>query len=240
MSPPTFTTLPREIREVIYHFVWDHGPPNGATTASPDRKHRRKLYPFDRFPADVTLALLRVSRQVSAEAALVFYRKRTFYFDPKDVVPFLRGFSHRLDLIKDIEVTEERHNFLRTYRQIFAGLSILGGPQSFAMSINTFFVRYRPFERVLERLATVGIHHVTDRMNVTVRFVCRTLLPYTEGYRRAIEFTDTWTCAKGERHWNNQGLQCRAYRPYKLLEDPERPLGQPCDHEDHRRIFSGL
>ena len=238
MSPPTFTTLPREICDIVYHFVWNHAPASGATSASPYRKHsRRKLYPFDRFSADVTLALLHVSRQVSAEAALVFYGKRTFYFDPIDVVPFLRGFSHRLDLIKDIEVTEGTLKLLRTYSKTFAALSTLGGPQSFTMSIDTFLARNRYFEWALERLVIVGIHHVTDRMNVTVRATGRMRLGYLEGYPKASELTDTWTCAKGERHWKKRGLHCRAYHRNMLLESHEPSLGHPCDHEDHRRMF---
>ena len=239
MSPPTFIALPREIRDIVYHFVWNHTPANEMTSASPYRKHsRRKLYPFDRFPADVTLALLHVSRQVSAEAALVFYGKRTFYFDPIDVVPFLRVFSYRLDLIKDIEVTEGSLKLLQTYSKIFAVLSTLGGPQSFTMSIDTFLARHRYFEWALERLIFVGIHHVTDRMNVTVRFVGRMRLVYLEPYPKASEFTDIWTCAKGERHWKKRGLHCRAYHRKMLLQGHECPLNQPCDHEDHRRMFS--
>ena len=239
MSPPTFITLPREIRDIVYHFVWNHTPANGARSASPYRKYsRRKLYPFDRFPADVTLALLHVSRQVSAEAALVFYGKRTFYFDPIDVVPFLRVFSYRLDLIKDIEVTEGSLKLLRTYSKIFAVLSTLGGPQSFTMSIDTFLARHRYFAWALERLIHVGIHHVTDRMNVTVRFVGRMRLGFLEPYPKASEFTDIWTCAKGERHWKKRGLHCRAYHRKMLLQGHECPLNQPCDHEDHRRMFS--
>ena len=241
MSPPTFITLPREIRDIVYHFVWDHDPPIGATSVSPYRKSfRRNLYPFDRFPVDVTLALLHVNRQISAEATPIFYGKRAFYSDPKDVITLLRGFSHRLDLIEVIEVTEGSLNFLRTCGKIFAVLPLLEGPQSFAISINTFFTRNRPFERVLERLATVGIHNVTDRMNVSVRFVGRRRQGYTEDCQKAVELTDTWTCAKGERHWKKRGLQCRAYHRDMRLVDHERPLGQLCDHEDHRRMFSEL
>ena len=238
MSPPTFMTLPREIRDIVYRFVWDHAPPSGVTSALPYREQsRRKLYPFDRFPADVTLALLHVSRQVSAEAALTFYGKRTFYLDPLDVVPFLNGFSHRLALIKDIEVTEGYLNFSQTYSKAFAVLSTLEGPQSFAMSLDTLFARNRQFERVLERLTALGIHHVIDRMNVTVRLVGEMRLGYTEGCSKVIELTDTWTCAKGESHWKKRGLHCRAYNRDMLLEGHERPFAQPCDHEDHQRMF---
>ena len=241
MPPPTFITLPREIRDMVYHFVWDHAPPNGATSLSPDRTpFRRHIYPFDRFPIDVTLALLHVNRQISAEAALIFYGKRTFYFDPKDVIPFLRRFPHRLDLIKDIEVTEGSFFFLRLYSKIFAVLPTLGGPKSFAISLNLFLTINRPFERVLERLATVGIHNVTDRMNVSVRFVGRMRQDSTEDCQTAIKLTETWTCAKGERHWKKLGLQCRAYQRGMQLVYHEHPLGQLCDHEDHRRMFSNL
>ena len=241
MSPPTFITLPREIRDIVYHFVWDCGPVSGSMWRSSIREHYRlKLYPSHRFPADVNLALLHVNRQISAEAALVFYGKRTFYFDSKYVIPFLRDFSPRLDLIKNIEVAEGSLNFLRTYGKTFTVLSALGGPQSLTMSIDTLGARNRPFERGLERLATVGIHHVTDRMNVTISFVGRIRLGYSEGFPNAIEFTDTWTCAQGERQWMKRGLHCRIYNGDIRWVGHERSLGQPCDHEDHRRVFAGL
>ena len=241
MSPPTFITLPREIRDIVYQFVWDLDPANGPKSASPCRIHFLcKLCPSHRFPADITLALLHVNRQISAEAALVVFGKRTFCLDIKGVIPFLRGFSHRLDLIKNIEVEETSLNFLRTYGKTFTVLSAAGGPQSLTLSIDTLGARKRPFERALERLATLGIHHITDRMNVTVRFVGRIRLGYSEGFPSAIEFTDTWTYAQGERQWMKRGLHCRIYNGNIWPAGHERALGQPCDHEDHRRVFAGL
>ena len=121
MSSPTFTSLPLEIRDRIYDFVWDLGQMVSISGWSSEYVPRslRKIHPFDSNSADVTLALLHVNHQISAEAASTFYGKRTFCFAPNQLIPFLEGIVLRQYLIREIEVTESSSFDLRFPPQAF-------------------------------------------------------------------------------------------------------------------------
>ena len=84
MSAPTFTTLPREIRDRIYDFVWDFGQPVGPSGWSSKYMPRsmQRSSPFDSVPIHAMLALLHVNHQISAEAAAAFCGQRKFYSAP--------------------------------------------------------------------------------------------------------------------------------------------------------------
>ena len=106
----------------------------------------------------------------------------------KDVIPFLRGPSHRLDLIKYIEITEGSLHSSRTYSGNSAVSSTLGGFQSVIMSINTFFARDRPFEGVL---------------------CCRASRDYRQPPPRR-----SYECHCASRKWNGTGSSSRLFEIY--------------------------
>ena len=196
----------------------------------------RKIHPFDSNSADVTLALLHVNHQISAEAASTFYGKRKFYFGPNQLMPFLEGIVLRRHLIREIEVMESSSFDLRFHPQAFNLLRNLDRLRSFTMSINT-----EPFEYVHRHLVNAGIHRLTDRLEVTVhsergiRLYNKDhgILPHRSEY---VVFRNSWTCAKGEREFKSQGFHCRVSS--RLNEENfweyNNESSQPCGHDHHR------
>ena len=183
MSSPTFTKLPREIRDRVYDFVWDLG-------------------------------------QIS----------------------FLQGISLRRHLIKDIEVSDFSSYDKQSCSQTFSLLQTLDGLRSFTIAINN-----QPLKLVLEHLVGVGIHDLTDRMDVTLlseHVICmpsaKDGIPKTTS--EIVVFTNAWKCAKGEREWKSQELHCWVHFSELAICDSssaaqEKFSSQVCDHDRHRLIW---
>ena len=91
------------------------------------RSSQQKSHRFDSFSADVALALLHVNRQVSAEAASVFYGKRTFCIEFSHLILFLQRISLRRHLIKDIQVSDFSSHDKQSCSQTFQLLRTLNG-----------------------------------------------------------------------------------------------------------------
>ncbi len=197
MSSPTFTTLPREIRDYIYELIWESGQivsPSGWRSdhlpfLSP------KLHPFDSCSADATLALLHVNHQISAEAAPVFYGKRTFSSHPRDLASFLTGISLRRHLIKHIELSD----FKDIPRGWFDLLRSLGGLRSLTIS-----VKYGPFEIARGYLVRLGIYELTNCVDVIVRseHLEDLRFPEDDTDKKNSELTNAWTRVQGQRRWS--------------------------------------
>ncbi|CAD6593585.1 MAG: hypothetical protein ASARMPRED_007687 [Alectoria sarmentosa] len=236
MSSPTFMSLPLEIRNRIYDFVWDLGQMVSISGWSSKYVPRslRKIHPFDSNSADVTLALLHVNHQISAEAASTFYGKRKFYFGPNQLMPFLKGIVLRRHLIREVEVMETSSFDLRFPPQAFDLLRNLDRLRSFTMIINT-----KPFEYVHRHLVNAGIYRLTDRLEVTVhseRGITlydkdQSILPHGSEY---VVFRNNWTCAKGEREFKSQGFHCKGSGRLNEENIWEHESSQPCDHDHHR------
>lgn len=243
MSAPTFTTLPREIRNRIYDFVWDLGKPVAPTgwSSSYMPHSMRRSYPFDRVPINAILTLLHVNHQISAEAASTFYSQRKFYSAPNPLVPFLKGIALHRHLIKDIEVLQVPGFEMRFSTQIFNFLKTLDGLRSFTMRIDT-----DSFHRFQEHLIEAGMHKLMDRIVFTVHTEHTTFLDYTKAdsygtlMKERIVFTNALTYAKGGKKWKIRGFHCRVISRQMVscvIGAGLQPLhvpSQPCNHDHHR------
>lgn len=237
----TFTTLPREIRNRIFDFVWDLGQsvaPSGWSSRYMPRSMRRKR-PFASVRMNAMLALLHANRQISAEAADTFYSQRKFYSAPNQLIPFLEKIGFHRHLIKDIEVLQVPEYELRFPAQTFNFLKSLDGLHSFTMKIHT-----GSFHRLQEHLVEAGIHKLIDRIVLTVRTEHTSTLHSTIAsppsilINEGILFTNTLTREKGGKEWKSQGVHCQvidrtAGKVNKegtcLVEAPS----QPCNHDHH-------
>ena len=192
--------------------------------------------PFNSAPANVTLSLLHINHQISAEAVSMFPGKRTLNSSPKRLIPFLEGIALCRHLIKDMEVLETPAFELRFPPQTFDFLQSLDGLRSFTMRIGT-----DPFHRLQEHLIEAGIYKLTDRMVVVVYSEHRTVLNFTKNGMFNLEyilFTNNLTCAKGEKEFKSRGFYCKV-----LSHEGGGIIGvrhmmntscQPCNHSHHR------
>ena len=109
----TFTTLPLEVRNEIYTFVFDHDRLSPRDSA-PGRLCKSFQYEHsdggfwgwvrDLLPQQ-TLALLSVNQQISDEAAAHFYGKTTFYGNWPLIAAFVKGIgAQRRNMIRNIEI----------------------------------------------------------------------------------------------------------------------------------------
>ena len=172
------------------------------------------------------LALLRVNRQISAEAAPIFYGQRRFIFGVEQLAQFRKCIGLHWHLIRDVEVMHTLPDFLCPCKTMDTLLSI-SSLRSFTIEVN------RPSMRLLERhLTGLGVHLLTEYMDVTV--ISRRPVKFS---REHVEFKKTWTCLKGETRWRNRGFHCRALSQKNdkgKWEDSER-ASQPCNHDHHHR-----
>lgn len=236
MSSPTFTTLPREIRDRIYDFVWDLGK-----TVSPKLWSQRCVRGFENFPTDVVLALLRVNHQISAEATSTFYGKRKFKY------PFLAGHrTHKFialrgHLIKAFEMYFNPSHMCWNCPQTFDTLQVMDALRSF-----TIWIAHETPKNILEYLAGSGIYKLVDRMEVTVRsertiVLDRRKYGVTTHWEEYVTLTHKWTCEKGKREWKSPGLRCLVH--FLVLNDgstenTNNVSSQVCDHDHHRSEHS--
>ena len=242
MASPTFATLPREIRDRIYDFVWDLGQAVASSRLSSMHMLRsmRSSLPFDSIPFDLILALLRVNHQISAEAASTFYGKRKFYSFPDRLIYFLELIPLHRHLIKDIEVLGYLGLQTRFPPQTFDCLQNLNGLRSLTVRFNGVFSHH-----LQQHLVEAGIHRLTERIVVTVHSEYGIFLKITEkGSSRiteeqeCVQLTDTLTCAKGENEWKSQCLHCRVIHRIDREGTEWRSVDEPtqtCDHDHHHR-----
>ena len=174
------------------------------------------------------LALLRVNRQISAEAAPIFYGKRRFIFGVEQLAQFMKRIGRHRHLIRDVEVMHTLPDFLCPCETMDTLLT-LSSLRSFTIEVN------RPPMRLLERhLTGLGVHLLTEHMDVTV--ISRR--PAISS-REHVEFKKTWTCSKGETRWRSNGFYCRVLSRKNdrgKWEDSEK-ASQRCNHHHHRAQF---
>ena len=242
VSPPFLTKLTRETREHIYDFVWDLGI--GILILSRDSEVPREgkrnnllSYEFPRegvqnellsndVPKESMLALLRVNRQISAEAAPFFYGKRRFIFGVEQLAQFMKCIGLHWHLIKDVEVMHTLPDFLCPCDTMDTLLT-LSSLRSFTIEVN------RPSMRLLERhLTGLGVHLLTEFMDVTV--ISRRPV---KSSREHVEFKKTWTCSKGETRWRSNGFHCRVLsrKNDEGKWEASEKASQPCNHDHHHR-----
>ena len=230
MTSPKFTTLPLEIRNRIYDYVWDLGQAMNVEPKEPpiqlrgDRRppRSRRLCPFQNMLHNTILALLFVSHQISAEAALTFYGKRTFRFsDPRLLGSFLMATPLHRQLIRDVSF-----HYLWAIHPAWELLRAWSSLLSF-----TLYIYNDPSCRRPEQL---DIHHLNDLMKCTLIFWQVTTTSrvkdgkVTDNIDR-VRFTNAWTCAKGETEWRVRGVHCA------LTNDIYKDhMFQACDHDHHR------
>lgn len=111
---PTFTTLPWELRNEIYSYVFYYKNVSIRTF----RRHAPKLWLLNPLPKRTdnfygisapqeTLALLRINHQIYEEAAAYFYHKMLFRGTWPALRSFIKGIgAYRRDMIKSVEITQ--------------------------------------------------------------------------------------------------------------------------------------
>ena len=225
MSSPTFTTLPREIRDLVYDFLWDFEQIITPTTS--EYAVSRSLYLFDHSVPEITLALLRVNHQLLAEAAPTFYGKRTFRLMSHVLVPFLQGVSRHRHLIKDLQVLETTPLPSRA----FDILPTLAGLRSF-----TIVLEGQRLREVLKYLLCTGMDQLADTIDVTVRHEREINQIWEDGVptnsKEKVRFTDVWKRADSDNRGSKLGVHCWVRH---CGTDQNSHPGQPCGHDHHRK-----
>ena len=109
--PTTFTTLPLEVRNEIYTFVFDHDRLSPCDNAPLCKAFQYEHSPDGHWPwvrelhPQQTLALLSVSQQISDEAAAYFYGNTIFYGYWPLIAAFVKGIgAQRRNMIRRIEI----------------------------------------------------------------------------------------------------------------------------------------
>ena len=237
MSSTTFLTLPREIRDQIYEYFWEL-----EQVVTPWARHSDAYHPWEKEPADVSLSLFYINHQISAEAMVVFYSKRTFRLNIRYATKFLREVPLRQHLIRHISYyrwefsgwllkTQDDKFIEQSY--FFPLIRSMSGLQSLLVDISDFFDD-NSFKRVLGYLDRHGIPEILDCTNFTIQRHLNTTLNHREDDWIEVEnglLKETLTWAKDEKKWNVQGYQC-------LLWDKEgkKSSFRPCDHDNHRTV----
>ena len=118
--PTTLTTLPLEVRNEIYAFVFDHDrltprddTPGRLCKSFQCEQGQSGPYPWgEDLLSQQNLALLSVSQQISHEAAAYFYGKTIFQGTWPLIAAFVKGIgAQRRNLIRTIEIDWEQSLF---------------------------------------------------------------------------------------------------------------------------------
>lgn len=111
---PTFTTLPWEVRNEIYGYVFNYD----NVTIRTVKPSTTKLWLLNLPPKrtggfhgistpQITLPLLHVNHQIYKEAAAYFYHKMLFRGTWSELGPFIKGIgTYRRNMIKSVEISD--------------------------------------------------------------------------------------------------------------------------------------
>lgn len=102
--------LPREVRDCIYGFFFDHGPGDDHAIRVWDlytpREYRAPGGPAERWenPSAGLFNLLLVNHQVNDEAEQVFFQTRLFWGYHDALSTFIDAIGHRRDLLQKVDL----------------------------------------------------------------------------------------------------------------------------------------
>ena len=206
--PPTFTTLPLEVRNEIYGhlFCYDSITPLSSKTGKLLHLNNRPRLAPDfllHIPSDPQnfLALLSVNHQISDEAADFFYYKTTFHGKWHEIVAFVKGIgARRGNMIRSMEISHPNW-----YAFIFdkdEDLEMLSG---LLPNLRTLHIAASApdFTRLQNELIQGGILKIAGKLDIGV---CNTwsdeMLSGSEPRVRQIyRHRHVWRCDKGTTQW---------------------------------------
>lgn len=207
----------------------------------------RSPHPFKSVLSDVTLALLHVNHQISAEAASTFYGKRTFYSSRRRLIPFLEEVGLHRHLIKDIQLLADLNSQSAWNKQLFWEMQFPPQTINFLQTLEglrslTIWTKAGLVHRLQQQLFEAGIHRLTERVVVTVHYEYGMVLEFMEEGKsvtteESVIFKNTLTCEKGGKEWESSGFHCRVTHRIDEGRPRSPPYGdpsQPCNHGHHR------
>ncbi len=244
MASNPFIKLPREMRDKIYEMVFEYesNRPNcGHSKAGiPSNYTGKCLYvqqysrqgerPTKHVFADELLALLLVNRQISAEAAPIFFKKSVFtgtFSIRNPLISFIKGSgSCRRDMIRTVELGpydcfhHQNPKHCIDANGLFEFLRSLKNLRTLLL-----WTRNMPFEEVQESLEIAGIHTILGYVNVIIEQIfplrlqsgSHRALPGGERCISLAEYDPLWkysqalTCADGDTDWNEKHISRKVF-----------------------------
>ena len=211
--PTTLTTLPLEVRNEIYAFVFDHGL---LTLRADDRGRLCKFLQYEQgpsgpyhwgedLPPQKNLALLSVSQQVSHEAAAYFYGKTIFHGTWPLIAAFVKGISaQRRNLIRTIELDWEQSLFEDDESfNMLAESTCLRTVHIYAIATDLTRLQNNTFPGCISGL--VGKVDIDISVNVCRHRLSDTIPPVHQLYSD----TYTWSCARDTAQWTaGEPIRC--------------------------------
>lgn len=211
--PTILTTLPLEVRNEIYKFVFDHDHLSPHANWGPCKSFRFELGHGSPWPlandvlAQQILALLSVSQQVSDEAAAYFYGKTVFYGNWPLIAAFVKGIgAQRRNMIRRIEIDCEKSSFKDDENfEMLAELASLRTVHLCAISKD-----FTPLQNDTIPGCILGLVGKVD-IDITVytygEYLSDTIPPGQQHYREEY----TWSCARNTAQWTcGESIRCTA------------------------------
>ncbi|KAM0799011.1 hypothetical protein BDR22DRAFT_822922 [Usnea florida] len=208
--PRTFTTLPLEVRNEIYAFVFDHdrltprdGSP-GRLCKSFEYAQGQNAGGEDLLPQQ-NLALLSVSQQISHEAAAYFYGKTIFRGTWYVIAPFINGIGvQRRNMIRTIELFWRQSLFEGDESpDMLAELTSLRTVHIYGLSTDFTHLQDNLIPECVSGL--VGKVDINISVNVYGNCLSDSIPPVLQMY--VDEYT--WSCARNTAQWTGgEPIRC--------------------------------
>ena len=191
MAQPPILLMPLELRNQIYSYVYDCKYATPVTT----RENGSRLFWTDHFYESITLTLLLVNRQISEEAAAIFYSKTNFKGNMDLILSFIKGIgATKANLLTQIEICHWAPSPKPDlFRQLLPlkGLKVLRLVQPCKGNIEAF----------KQEFANAGILEPTGRIDIEIRMMW-TNCPADD--RLNAHNICVWNWKKGEAEWKEE------------------------------------
>ena len=210
--PTTLTTLPLEVRNEIYTFVFDHDRLRLRGRPRKFFQYDHSHGPYKRLAPQQTLALLSVSQQLSDEAAAYFYGKTIFRGTWPLIAAFVKGIgAQRRHMIRRVEIDGELSSF-----EDDESLDMLAE----LTSLRTVHIRAftSDFTRLQNKLIQRRILGLAGKVDINVCAIISgdclsdTIPPVHQLY--SDEYT--WSCARNTAQWTSGGPIRKIWVPVAL------------------------
>lgn len=214
---PTFITLPLEVRNMIYGYVFDYDfvTPHVGKKGMPRFLHPTGCSDGFYFLCDPqnTLALLSLNRQISDEAAPCFYGMVKFRGKCRQIAAFIEGVgTRRRDMIRSVEISHPvslEPGFHFDNGKTFELLGALPSLRTVRIVSSV-----RDFTRLQLELIRIGILNLAGKCDVVVEDTFYDRIPSSvDCYRNEY----VWRCAKGTTQWTGGDLN-RTSIPKSLMK----------------------
>ncbi len=192
MPQVTLTQLPREIRDNIYDFVftWNEVRPTRL------RRNPRYASVYNDYPHQFP-SLLLVNRQISAEAAPLFYGNRVWAGQAAELLCFLEKVGDRRNLIKAVEIRS--FTYLRPLPcmpYLFSVLSSMSALHSVKLHVSG-----PTFEPAQTQLAAMGLNSLKGQVEVIIHNHRGYIGDYCNGKWGNTYHDTIWTRAASAMTW---------------------------------------